>query len=91
MLYISKEQSTIIKSVAISMMLFLHLFNGQHTDLCTNLFYVGDVPLALWLTRACNPVSFFLLLSGYGLACKESHSVPDTSLGVFSFYTCIIG
>ena len=70
MLYISKEQSTIIKGVAISMMLFLHLFNGQHTDLCTNLFYVGDVPLALWLTRACNPVSFFLLLSGYGLACK---------------------
>lgn len=70
MLDVSREQSTIIKGVAISMMLFLHLFNGQHTDLCTNLFYIGDVPLALRLTQACNPVSFFLLLSGYGLACK---------------------
>ena len=70
-------------------MLFLHLFNGQHTDLCTNLFYVGDVPLALWLTWACNPVSFFLLLSGYGLACKYekgSLSPRNQSSRIFNLY-----
>lgn len=89
MLDISREQSTIIKGVAISMMLFLHLFNGQHTDLCTNLFYVGDVPLALWLTWAFNPVSFFLLLSGYGLACKYekgSLSPRNQSSRIFNLY-----
>lgn len=89
MLDISREQSTIIKGVAISMMLFLHLFNGQHTDLCTSLFYIGDVPLALWLTWACNPVSFFLLLSGYGLACKYekgSLSPRNQSSRIFNLY-----
>jgi len=70
MFEISKENSTIAKGIAISMMLFLHLFNGNHANLCTNLVFIGNIPLATWLTRACNPVSFFLLLSGYGLAYK---------------------
>lgn len=68
MLSMSKERSTIIKGIVILMMLFLHLFNGNNTDACQNLLYVGDMPLALWLTGACGPVGFFLLLSGYGLA-----------------------
>lgn len=28
---------------------------------------IGDIPLVLILTRAANPVSFFLILSGYGI------------------------
>ena len=68
MLTISKDRSTQIKGIVIVMMIFLHLFNGNHTDLCINLLYIGDVPLAKWLSNACNPVDFFLLLSGYGLA-----------------------
>lgn len=49
------------------MMVFLHLFNGDHTELCTNLLYVGDEPFAKWFSNACGPVPFFMLLSGYGL------------------------
>lgn len=58
----------LLKGIVIIMMIFLHSFNGNHTDLCTNLLYVGDVPFAKWLSVACNPVWFFVLFSGYGLA-----------------------
>ena len=76
MLNITKDSSTILKGIVIMMMLFLHLFNNHHTDLCTNLLYIGNLPFALWLSRACNPVQYFLLLSGYGLAYKyEKHSL----------------
>lgn len=68
MLQISKEKSILLKGIVIIMMVFLHLFNGNHTDLCVNLLYVGDVPFAKWLSNACGPVAFFLLFSGYGLA-----------------------
>lgn len=68
MLTISKDKSTQIKGVVILMMVWLHLFNGSHTDLCDNLLYIDGVPLAKWMSCACGPVSFFLLLSGYGLA-----------------------
>lgn len=68
MLTISKEKSQLIKGIVICMMVWLHLFNGNHTDLCHNFLYVGDEPFAKWLSNACGPVSFFLLLSGYGLA-----------------------
>lgn len=70
MLPLSKDNSTIIKGIAISMMLFIHLFAGNRTELCTNLLYIGNTPFALWLTRACSSVPFFLMLSGYGLAYK---------------------
>ena len=50
------------------MMIFLHLFNKNNTDLCINFLYIGDIPFAKWLSNACGPVGFFLLLSGYGLA-----------------------
>lgn len=76
MLIITKNNSTIIKGIVIMMMVFLHLFNNHHTDLCTNLLYIGNIPFALWLSRACNPVQYFILLSGYGLAYKyEKHSL----------------
>lgn len=58
----------LLKGIVIIMMIFLHSFNGDHTDLCTNLLYVGNVPFAKWLSVVCNPVGFFVLFSGYGLA-----------------------
>ena len=73
MLTLSKDKSTLIKGIVIIMMVFLHLFNGNHTDLCTNLLYIGDEPFAKWLSKACGPVDFFLLLSGYGLAYTYDH------------------
>lgn len=73
MIVISKEKSTLMKGIVIIMMVFLHLFNGNHTDLCTNLIYIGDVPFAKWFSNACGPVPFFLLFSGYGLAFTDEH------------------
>lgn len=83
MLQLSKDTSTIIKGIAISMMLFLHLFNRNHTELCINLLHIGSTPFALWLTRACNPVSFFMLLSGYGLAYKYDKNEITPSYQAF--------
>ena len=68
-----KDKSIVIKGVVIIMMVFLHLFNDNHTDMCVNLLFVGGVPLAKWLSNACNPVDYFLLLSGYGLAYTYEH------------------
>ena len=73
MLVISKDRSILIKGVAIIMMVFLHLFNLNHTQLCSNLLYVGNDPFSKWLSYACGPVDFFLLLSGYGLAYTYDH------------------
>lgn len=73
MLTISKDYSTLIKGIVIIMMVFLHLFSGNRTDLCVNLLYIGNEPMAKWLANACGPVDFFLLLSGYGLAYTYDH------------------
>lgn len=64
----TKDQSRIIKGYAILLMLFLHLFsNPTITDTCHNLIFVAGQPLAYILTRAANPVAFFLIVGGYGL------------------------
>ena len=63
----SIEQSTIIKGVAILLMIFLHLFNRNITNDCSPLFFIGNTPFVTILTRACGPVPFFLIISGYGL------------------------
>lgn len=69
----SKEQSTIIKGVAILLMIFLHLFNHDITGDCTPLLYIGNTPFVTILTRACGPVPFFLIVSGYGLHYTYHH------------------
>lgn len=64
----TKKDTTIIKGVAILLMLWLHLFNNmQNVDLCENLIYIGGVPISHLLARICGPVECFLFLSGYGL------------------------
>jgi len=65
----TREQTTILKGVAILMMLFLHLFNGSNLSaVCEPLIFVGGTPLVHIINRACNPVGIFLMLSGYGLS-----------------------
>lgn len=66
----TKQQTNILKGIAILMMMFLHLFSKVgigYEGLCRPLIYIGDEPLVHLLTNACNPVPFFLILSGYGL------------------------
>ena len=64
----SKEYSNYIKGVAILLMVCLHIFkSGTEASALGNLFTIGDVPLVMYLTRMCNPVPFFLMVSGYGL------------------------
>lgn len=70
MVYIAKEKSTIIKGIAIMMMLCCHLFDCEHIDMCTSFFFVGNTPLIRWLLPAFGPIPFFMILSGYGLAYK---------------------
>ncbi len=55
-----KQESLIIKGVAISIMLFFHLFVSTSAPQ-----YEGTI----WglLARGNNPVPFFVFLSGYGL------------------------
>lgn len=65
----SKQQSTVLKGIAILMMLCYHLFgSAELTEQCTPLLYIDGEPVARMLSMACYPVSFFLILSGYGLS-----------------------
>ena len=70
---ISLHKTGILKGVVISMMVWLHLFNNNHTELCTNLLCFWGEPFAKWLSGACGPVGFFLLFSGYGQAYTYGH------------------
>ena len=64
----TRQESQIIKGIAILLMIFLHLFNSPaRAALCHNLIYIDNMPLVLFLTRAANPVAFFLIIAGYGL------------------------
>lgn len=64
-----------LKGIAILMMLFLHLFSNQaFADSTTPLLWVGNTPFATIFTRACGPVGYFLVCSGYGLAYSHLHS-----------------
>lgn len=57
-----------MKGVAILLMIFLHLFNQTgNVALCKNFIFIDGTPLVLILSRASNPVAFFLILGGYGL------------------------
>ena len=63
-----REYTNFLKGIAILMMLWLHLFNNIDADKALGcLIWIGDTPLVYSLTYACNPVPFFLILSGYGL------------------------
>lgn len=64
----TKQESLIVKGLAILMMLFLHLFNSiENCNLCENFIMIGEIPLVNFLSRAANPVAFLLFISGYGL------------------------
>lgn len=50
------------------MMLFYHLFfSGATASGYSPLVNIGSTPLVTIISRACNPVMIFIILSGYGL------------------------
>lgn len=56
----TRQQSQMMKGVAILLMIFLHLFNQEgNVALCHNLLFIGGTPLVSILSRAANPVAFF--------------------------------
>ena len=61
----TKNDTKILKGVAILFMLFLHLFN--HLDNWIDITVFNNIPLMTFLAEATNPVSFFLLLGGVGM------------------------
>ena len=72
----TKDESKILQGVALLLMVFLHLFNwGANVNLCTNLIHISGKPIVSLLSRAANPVPFFLILSGYGLHFNNPSSV----------------
>lgn len=57
-----------MKGIAILLMLFFHLFNQlKYVDLCDCFAFIDHEPLVYVLSRAANPVAFFLILGGYGM------------------------
>lgn len=83
----SKEQSQLLKGIAILLMLFLHLFNGMNNvALCENFIYINGEPLVFILSRASNPVAFFLILGGYGLFRVSQHGDKRRWVRVLKLY-----
>lgn len=67
-MYFSKNNTLVLKGVAILFMVFAHLFNNMTLcELCHPLFYLNDEPIIHYMIFAMNPVDFFIVLSGYGL------------------------
>jgi len=68
---ITIPQSKIVKTIAILMMLCLHLFNRPYESLFQPLFFMGKQPVSYYISLfsdACVPI--FLFISGYGLYFK---------------------
>lgn len=74
----SKETSTILKGVAILMMLWYHLFGISDLEsMCSPLISVHGKALAAYIANATYPVTFFLILSGYGLTYVYRHRLLE--------------
>ncbi len=86
--YISKENSLLLKGMALLFMVYYHLFLGaENLSGAFSLCSVQGVPLATWLARGCHPVGIYLFISGYGLYfahCKNAPSRPWTR--IFKLY-----
>ena len=65
----TKQESLILKGVAILFMVYGHLFlyPGWADSLYQSLMEINGVSIECILTRATGPVTFYLLLGGYGM------------------------
>lgn len=68
---ISPQKTNQLKSIAIVMMLVLHLFNRDYKGLFEPLVFVGSQPLSYYISLFCDMcVAIFAFVSGYGLYFK---------------------
>ena len=64
----TKQDSLILKGIAILFMIYGHLFlYPEWSDKYESMFHLFGLPIECLLTRATGPVSFYLLLGGYGM------------------------
>lgn len=78
---LSKEETTILKSVAILSMIFMHLFNNtvRMTRYGVLDITIGGFPLSNQISQLCLCVPMYLFMSGYGLYIswkKNNHMRP---------------
>lgn len=72
---ISLQKSNQLKSIAILMMLFLHIFNRDYSGLFEPLIFMGQNPLSYYISLFCDAcVPIFAFVSGYGLYYKYSQN-----------------
>lgn len=68
---ISVRQSNQLKSIAILMMLCLHLFNRDYKGLFQPILFIGKQPMTYYISLFCDAcVPIFAFVSGYGLYYK---------------------
>lgn len=81
---ISLNKSNQLKTIAILMMLGLHLFNREYHNLFQPLIFVGQQPLSYYLSLFCDAcVPIFAFVSGYGLYYKYQTSKDSYTKGNF--------
>lgn len=71
--YISKENSSLLKGLALLFMVVWHLFRPEYMQDAFSLCTVQGTSLACWLAKGCHPVGLYLFMSGYGL--YYSHNI----------------
>jgi len=65
------QKTNQLKSIAILMMLFLHLFNKDYKNLFEPLLFIQSTPLSYYISLFCDAcVPIFAFVSGYGLYYK---------------------
>ncbi len=86
----TREDTSIMKGVAILMMIYFHMFEfGLDSILYLPLSVIGKYSIECYLARACNPVALFLLLGGIGnyiIYHKNQSGVKRTGKRVLKLY-----
>ncbi len=79
--YISKENSSILKGLALLFMVVWHLFRPEDMQDSFHLCTIQGMPLVSWLAQGCHPVGLYLFMSGYGM--YFTHHANKRRGGVF--------
>ena len=73
---ITLQKSNQLKSIAILMMLFLHLFNRDYTGLFQPLLFVGNQPLSYYISLFCDALHTIAVKR---LSCPSPRDKDDAS------------